>query len=215
VIHSLLLVAHIAVLGYWLGAELVINSEYRFICYRDDLPFAARDAMMDHLMKMDQHVRYALILQLTLGTMLAAQLGMMPGALFGIAPLLGAAWIALVEITHRQRKTLFGQRFASLDRGLRYAVLAALLVIAIGGIGDLPLWLNLKLAGFAAIMACGIAIRLALIRHFRIWSEIAASGTSAAGNAAIRVTYVRATYILGMLWVCIAGLTILGVVKPV
>ena len=35
-----LLVIHIVVLGYWLGAELVINSTYRYVSYGSDMPFA-------------------------------------------------------------------------------------------------------------------------------------------------------------------------------
>lgn len=52
---SWLLAAHIAVLGYWLGAELVINSTYRLVCFADDMPFAQRDQLMDHVMAIDQH----------------------------------------------------------------------------------------------------------------------------------------------------------------
>jgi hypothetical protein len=39
--------------------------------------------MTDHLMDVDQHVRYALILQLVLGSMLASELAFAPIALFG------------------------------------------------------------------------------------------------------------------------------------
>ena len=62
-----LLVFHIAVLGYWLGSELVINSTYRHVAWAADMPFEQRDRLMDHVMDADQHVRYALLLQLMLG----------------------------------------------------------------------------------------------------------------------------------------------------
>ena len=39
---TVLLVAHIAVLGYWLGSELVINSTYRYVSYGRHVPFAER-----------------------------------------------------------------------------------------------------------------------------------------------------------------------------
>jgi len=67
-----LLAIHIAVLGYWLGSELVINSTYRYVSYSGDMPFAERARLMEHVMHVDQHVRYALALQATLGTALAA-----------------------------------------------------------------------------------------------------------------------------------------------
>lgn len=58
-----ILVFHIAVLGYWLGSELVINSTYRYVSYSRNMPFDERQRLMDHVMVVDQHVRYALVLQ--------------------------------------------------------------------------------------------------------------------------------------------------------
>lgn len=83
-----LLVAHIAVLGYWLGSELVINSTYKYVSHRGDMEFAERARLMDHVMHVDQHVRYALVLQAGLGFMLAIAYGFIPGgdkAFWGLA----------------------------------------------------------------------------------------------------------------------------------
>jgi hypothetical protein len=208
---QILLVLHIAILGYWLGSELVINSTYRFICFRDDLPFAARDALTDHLMDVDQHVRYALILQLTLGVMLMAQAELVASELFWIALILGAAWLLLVEVVHRMRKCDMGRKLAAFDRGLRYVVLAGLLGFAI--FAELPLWLKLKLAAFAGVMACGVAIRFWLIRHFRVWGDMVRLGPTERGNAIIKRTYWQATATLGFLWLFIALATILAIWK--
>ena len=76
---NVLLVLHIAVLGYWLGAEFVINSEFRFVCRAASMPFEERKRLMEHVMDVDQHVRYALVLQVGLGTVLSALLGYFPG----------------------------------------------------------------------------------------------------------------------------------------
>jgi hypothetical protein len=212
--YTILLVAHIAVLGYWLGSELVINSEYRFICTRDDLPFAARDAMTDHLMDVDQHVRYALILQLTLGSMLSAELGYLPATFYWVGPLLGTIWLALVEITHRTRGKPLGQRLAMIDRMLRYAVLLTLAALVAGLLPTLPLWLRIKLGCFAGVIICGVAIRFWLIRHFRVWEEMRQSGPTVEGNAVIKSTYTQATATLLLLWAFIVAATLLAVFKP-
>ncbi|MEO5829905.1 MAG: hypothetical protein ABIQ36_04990, partial [Rhodanobacter sp.] len=74
-----LLVMHIAVLGYWLGAELVINSTYRYVSCGSHMPFAERNRLMEHVMHVEQHVRYALVLQAGLGFALAALYGFVPG----------------------------------------------------------------------------------------------------------------------------------------
>ena len=77
-LQKTLLVAHIVVLGYWLGADLVINSTYRYVSWSHGMPFAERSRLMDHVMHVDQHVRYALVLQLALGISLAALNGYLP-----------------------------------------------------------------------------------------------------------------------------------------
>ncbi|GJQ54201.1 MAG: hypothetical protein HKUEN07_07700 [Rhodocyclaceae bacterium] len=66
-IHAVL-VAHIIVVGYWLGSDLVINSTFRYVSRTASLPVAERDRLLDHVLDVDQHVRYALVPQLWLGT---------------------------------------------------------------------------------------------------------------------------------------------------
>jgi hypothetical protein len=217
---SWLLVAHIGVLGYWLGSELVINSTYRLACYADEMPFAQRNELMDHVMDVDQHVRYALVLQASLGVMLAASFTYIPGgsSLVIGAGLFGVAWLIFVECVHRLRKRPAGQFLAQVDRGSRYLLMAVFLAVALGLLGDawpMPLWLRWKLAAFAGVMACGVGIRLALTTHFRTWARMAANGVTREHNAAIKRTYVKATSVLVVLWVFISIATVLSITKPV
>lgn len=217
--EQLLLVLHIAVLGYWLGSELVINSTYRYVCWSGDMPFAERDRLMDHVMHVDQHVRYALVLQASLGTALAAAYGYLPGGrtLTFAGLVLGAAWLAFVEVVHRLRHSPVGRRLAAIDRGSRYALMALLIGIAMGLVGSawpMPTWLRWKLAAFAGVMASGVGIRFALISHFRTWADMRRDGVTAETNAIIRHTYIKATSVLVLLWLFIAVVVALSVWKP-
>lgn len=217
---QILLVAHIAVLGYWLGSEFVINSTYRYVCYAGDMPFGERSRLMDHVMHVDQHVRYALVLQAGLGLSLAALYGFVPGggetaAAAGIGTLL---WLGFVEAVHRLRHAPLGKRLAPVDRGSRYVLMAVLVAVAtglIGGAWDMPAWLRLKLALFAGVIASGVGIRFALIGHFRTWAIMAREGPTAATNAVIRATYRRATAVLLLLWVFIGLIVVVSVTKPI
>lgn len=214
-----LIVAHIAVLGYWLGSELVINSTYRYVSYADDMPFAARDRLMDHVMVVDQHVRYALVLQAGLGFTIAALYGYVPGGerTAWCAAIVAIFWLAFVEAVHRSRGRSLGKRLAAVDRGMRYVLMAALVAIAVSVIGSqwpMPGWLRLKLGLFAGVMACGVGIRFALIAHFRTWAIMARDGPTETTNAIIRRTYRRATAVLLLLWVFIAAIVIVSVTKP-
>ena len=214
-----LLIAHIAVLGYWLGAELVINSTYRYVSFGSQIPFAERSRLMEHVMHVDQHVRYALVLQAGLGFALAGLVGFVPGGENTAWSAVGLCvlWLALVETTHRCRHRASGRALGAIDRGSRYILIALSLGIALGFIGGswhMPLWLHLKLALFAGVMASGIGIRLALIGHFRTWQVMAAEGPTEVTNAIIRRTYVRATLVLGVLWVFMLAIVVVSVRKP-
>lgn len=211
-------VIHIAVLGYWLGSELVINSTYRYVSFSDHMPFAERTRLMEHVMHVDQHVRYALVLQASFGTALAAFYGFFPGgeALAWAALGVGLLWLGFVEAVHRLRHAPAGRVLAALDRGLRYTLIALLVALALGWLGGswpVPDWLRLKLGLFAGVMGCGVLIRFALITHFRSWADMTRDGPSAAGNAVIRRTCIRATAVLVVLWLFIVAITVVSVQK--
>lgn len=216
---DVLLVIHIAVLGYWLGAEFVINSEFRFVCRAASMPFEERKRLMEHVMDVDQHVRYALVLQAGLGTVLSALLGYFPGGatLAWAAGLATLLWLAFVEIVHRLRHGASGRKLAFVDRLVRYVLLAALVVgglAAVVGALALQAWLAWKLVLFGAVIACGIAIRYYIIQFFGIWRQIEAHGSSNEHERAIRKNYAAGTSMLGLLWLCIAAITILSILKP-
>ncbi|WP_449465420.1 hypothetical protein [Stenotrophomonas humi] len=216
---QILLVAHIAVLGYWLGSELVINSTYRYVSYGSHIPFAERNRLMEHVMHVDQHVRYALVLQAGLGFSLAALYGLVPGAgtTAAVAGVLCVVWLGFVEAVHRLRHGRAGVMLGRIDRGSRYLFMALLLALAtglLGGSWDMPAWLRWKLALYAGVMASGVGIRLALISHFRTWKVMASEGPDDTTNAIIRRTYVKATSVLGVLWLFIAAIVVVSIWKP-
>ncbi len=216
---NLLLVIHIAVLGYWLGAEFVINSEFRFVCRAASMPFEERKRLMEHVMDVDQHVRYALVLQVGLGTVLSALLGYFPGGapLAWTAGFATLAWLTFVEAVHRLRHGAAGKQLALLDRLMRYVLMAVLVVAGLAaGFGSISLegWLAWKLVLFGAVIACGIGIRFYIIQFFGIWRQIEAEGSNSARESAIRRNYASATALLGLLWLCIAAIAVLSVLKP-
>ncbi|MCB2109279.1 MAG: hypothetical protein KDE14_16330, partial [Rhodobacteraceae bacterium] len=189
-----LLAIHIAVLGYWLGSEFVINSEYRYVCRTPSLPFAERNKLMEHVLDVDQHVRYALVLQAVLGTILAALIGYIPGGatLAWIAAAVGVVWLAFVEVIHHLRNAPAGKTLALIDRVIRYVLMASL--FAVGGavamnIVPLPVWLAAKLALFGGVIACGVGIRLSIIAFYGVWREIEAQGSNDAREQEIRWIY--------------------------
>lgn len=213
---QVLLVTHIVVLGYWLGAELVINSTYRYVSWGQSLPFPERDRLMDHVLNVDQHVRYALVLQAGLGTALAALYGYIPGreTVATIALVAMVLWLVLVETTHRLRRSPRGKSLAKIDLFIRYAAMVGLLVVGCSvflGLLTVPVWLTWKLVLFAGVIACGMGIRFWIVRFYQHWQVMADSGSSEDLEAKIRDVYVRATAVLGLLWLFIAGIVMISV----
>jgi hypothetical protein len=63
-------------------------------------------------------------------------------------------------------------------------------------------------------MACGVGIRLALLRHFRTWAVMASKGPTPQTDATVRQIYVRGTLILSLLWLLIAAIVCVSIWKP-
>ncbi|MCP5140535.1 MAG: hypothetical protein R3F27_04715 [Gammaproteobacteria bacterium] len=213
------LVAHIIVVGYWLGSDLVINSTFRYVSRTASLPFEERERLMDHVMDVDQHVRYALILQVWLGTTLGALLGYFPGGMWlaGTAALLGIAWLTLVEFTHLLRKSPTGRVLGQIDRSIRYVAIVAAILIAIGtllGYFYLAGWLAIKLALFAGVFLSGLGIRFELVRYFLVWETIKAKGSTDELEQRLRNRYASSTAVLVVLWMFVATIIAVSVLKP-
>ena len=216
---EVLLVIHIVVLGYWLGSEFVINSGYRYVCRAASLPFDERNKLMDHVLDVDQHVRYALVLQISLGTILAALYGYIPGGetMAIAAAVVATVWLVFVEVIHRRRKDPVGARFGFIDRTIRYIVMIGLAVIGIGALmttTTLPAWLAWKLILFAGVILCGVGIRYSIIDFYRTWAKIKQDGSTPEHEARIWFIYRYGTGILLGLWVFIAAIAVLSVWKP-
>ncbi len=216
---EIFLVAHIVVLGYWLGADLVINSTYRYACWARTMPFDERNRLMDHVMHVDQHVRYALVLQFCLGLSLAALNGYVPfgWVTVGVAAFIAIAWIVLVELVYQRRYTASGALLDTIDLtvwiGAGILLLLASMATALG-LFALPLWLTIKLALFGGVFFSGIGIRIALKTFFLAWQDVGEHGSSDARETAIRRSYVQATLVLLLLWAFIAAIVVMSIWQP-
>ena len=87
--YTLVKWAHVWVMGYWIGSDLVVNALTFYTARSTALPGAERRRQWDFLMDVDQHPRNALILSVPLGLTLAAWSGLLP---LGSAAVL-ALWI--------------------------------------------------------------------------------------------------------------------------
>lgn len=219
--YSLIGWAHVLVMGYWLGSELVINALTHYIARTTSLSGAERMRLWDFLLDVDQHVRNAMIMSVPLGFTLAAMLGLV--AIEG--PWMWALWIAsalwfwFMWMVHWRRKDPNGAVWARWDWRLRYPLIAffagsGLLSLFTGSPYAAP-WLAWKVLLFAGAMVCGIAVRHYIREAYKsAIPAIAADRATDADNEQFRILMIKATWALVVLWVLLFTIGALGALKP-
>jgi hypothetical protein len=222
VTYNLLQWAHVLVMGYWLGSELVINALTHYVVRSTSLPAAERMRLWDFLLDVDQHVRNAMIMSVPLGFSLAALMGLVPLDDSGLIALWVASsgWFAFMWWVHLARKKPYGATLAKWDWRLRYVLIAffagtALYSLATGKPYTAN-WLALKVLLFAGAIVCGIFVRRYIREAYR--SAIPAIENDRAGSAEneeFRVLMVKATWALVVLWLLLFTIGGLGALKPI
>ena len=219
--YSLVHWAHVLVMGYWLGSELVINALTHYIARTTSLSGVERMRLWDFLLDVDQHVRNAMIMSVPLGFTLAAMLGLVPieGASMWALWIGSALWFWFMWLVHWRRKAPEAVTLARWDWRIRYVLLAFFT-----GTGAWSLvtgwpypthWLALKVLLFAGGMVCGIFVRYYIREAYRsALPAIAADRATAADNAEFRSLMVKATWALVVLWVLLFTIGALGALKP-
>ncbi len=218
--YELILWLHVAVMGYWIGSDLIVNALTHYVTRATSLPGPERKRLWDFLMHVDQHPRNALILSVPLGFTLAAQIGLMWLDNVALATLwLGsAAWFAYMWVVHWKRSATSGPALARWDWRMRYILIAVFMFIGVQSlITGRPLaapWLAWKVILFAGVMVCGIGIRYYIRESYRAWPRIWAGQGTADDEHLVRTAMDRATWVLWLLWTLLVVIGWLGVAKP-
>lgn len=218
--YAALILIHILLLVYWLGADLGVFYSAGFLT-NPSLSVETRRTVMKILHFIDLFPRMALVMMLPVGISLALIGGYaaVPEGwtvpVIALAWVAGTAWLALViKIYGRVSPGL-----TKLDYAIRFAVIAGLLVLAaasFAGIGPVipgATWLALKLVVFAAIIVCGLGIRVVFKPFGAAFGKLVAEGSSPAVEAAMKQAQLRVRPVVLTLW---AGLVIeafLGISK--
>ena len=184
--YTLLLYVHVLALVYWLGGDLGTFLSSRHVL-RSELGVESRQTAFKILMECDMGPRLAMPIILGSGCHLAALRwpNVLPAEVALLGWLLVAIWVGLVAAIHSP----MGHRTPSLTQWalrLRFAVVIGLLGASAYGLTvGLPGWIALKIAMFAVLVACGIAVRFALKPFAIAYTSMVNEGASDAGNAAM------------------------------
>ena len=199
--YTLLLYVHVLALVYWLGGDLGTFLSSRHVL-RSELGVESRQTAFKILMECDMGPRLAMPIILGSGCHLAALRwpNVLPAEVALLGWLLVAIWVGLVTAIHSP----MGHRTPSLtqwDLRLRFAVVIGLLGASAYGLTvGLPGWIALKIAVFAVLVACGIAVRFALKPFATAYTSMVSEGASDTGNAAM-ITHMGV--VRRYVWVCL------------
>lgn len=217
--YSLLLVAHLVLFAYWLGGDVgVFYSSYR-VC-DPSLGKEARLTALRIMMWVDMIPRYCLVSIFPVGLSIASLLGWWatpPGFVAGVW-LFSAAWLWMVWANHHYQGKPLGEALRKVDLVVRIAVIAALLYVGIAGLaGAGPVnqpWLAAKVVLFAALIFCGLMIRVLIGPFGPVFGRIMQGGSTPELEAELTRTMNRARPFVVAIWAGLVAMAYLGAVKP-
>ena len=218
--YELALWLHVAIMGYWLGSDFVLNALTHYFKNAHDMPIAQRMKLWDFLLLVDQHPRNALILSLPLGFQLAADLDLSPIKGTALAALWVAciAWFIFIWVLHFQVGKPAYKPLSKIDMTVRYALIVVLFLVGAASVmGEGPLaarWLGAKVALFALIIACGLGIRYYIAQVYAVFPKLVANGSTPEVEQVITKALNWGSYVLFGLWTLIFIISYLGAAKP-
>lgn len=212
---ALLKMAHVLGLVYWLGADLGVFYSSYILCDDKQSP-AVRVSAARILFALDQAPRICMTLMLPLGVHLASLLAYLsvPAWLVPATWALAAGWLTMVLVLHFKGH---GGKLALLTRfdfWFRAALVISLAAIAVGAVsGALPqatAWSGYKLGIFAALIFCGLMVRLRLRPFGPAFARLARGEANDADNQAIRSSIGGTRPFVVAIWVGLLASTALG-----
>lgn len=218
--HEWLIVAHILIIGYWLGTDLAVYYISGAIV-DPSKPTPVRIFAAKGMLLLDMVPRTALILTLLTGLSLAGARWLPPGLIVGwwLWPLL-LAWLALTWAVFRLEHSDLGHRLARIDFAFRVLVVLACLALAValftgaGGFASLP-WLAAKLGIMGLIIALGLVIRIQLKPFGPLFGQVAQGQADAATEDQIRRLIAQVKIPVWIIWISLVVAAVLGRLKPV
>jgi len=179
--------AHIVAFVYWLGGDLGTFVASRYVVNRD-IGVEARAIALKIMLACDQGPKMSMPLIMPLGMHMAVIMGLVVIPLWALVLiwLLALVWLGNVLVLYFNEGKAFTARLSQFDLWFRVAVVASLLAFAVLGLaGKAPInadWVAWKIIVFAALVCCGIAIRINLKPFVPAFVKLMSEGPSDAVN---------------------------------
>ena len=202
--YLLLKFAHIIAFVYWLGGDLGTFLASRQVVNRDLTP-ESRAVALKIMLACDMGPKFAMPLILPLGVHLAWLGGVLalPGAAIAMVWLASLYWFCVVLILFLKEGQPFTARLSQFDLYFRIAVVALLTayaIYALSGAGDTANWVAWKLLVFAALVSCGIAIRINLRPFGAAFGQMMSTGPTGESDSTLERCVARCRPYVWFIW---------------
>ena len=213
---------HIVCMVYWLGGEWGVFNSSTYVVDRK-LSMEERRRHMQTAYRIDILARSGIILLLPLGLHM--------GYIWGAQPLggdwltgmwvLAPAWWGLCLAAFFYRNSDTGITLTKIDEGIRFFVIPALMLSAIGtllgygpfGTAEGQLWYASKVLLYSFALVIGLYLRFVM----REWQEkfrVLAQGPNPKVEATLERSLRRSKLIAYLYWIIILSVAFLGATKP-
>ncbi len=197
---------HILAFVYWLGGDLGTFFSSRFVV-DDRLSPAQRGTALKIMLGCDQGPKLAMPLIFALGYSMSMQLDYIvaPGWSEVLVWLIALLWFANVNYLYFTQNMAAKARLSRIDLSFRVAMVAGLVCAAVLALlGDSaigPDWLALKILIFAALVACGIYIRIQLKPFVAAFTQLMTQGSSPEVEGTLNQALGRCRPAVYLIWI--------------
>ena len=203
--YLLLKFFHLLAFVYWLGGDLGTFLSSRYVV-RDDISEESRAIALKIMLACDQGPKSCMPLIFPLGLQLGQISGIthLPFWTMALVWLLALVWSCNVQYLYFTDNQAAKARVARFDFALRLAVIVLVVGYAGGslaGAGWITTdWMAWKMLVFAALVSCGLFIRVRLKPFVSAFGQMMAGGASPQVNAAMALSLDRVRLWVWLIW---------------
>lgn len=213
--YLLLKFAHVIAFAYWLGGDLGTFVASNYVVKRN-ITDDSRHIALKIMLACDQGPKLAMPLIFPLGFHMAVigQFIAVPDWLLVTVWLLSLYWFATVLVLHFNEGKAFVAILGTMDLYFRFAIVIGLVTLAVEGLTQAKMisteWIVYKILIFAALVVCGIFIRINLKPFIPAFGNMMAHGASEESNSAMEQSIQRCRPFVWCIWLGLFVNTALG-----
>ena len=201
----LLKLLHLLAFVYWLGGDLGMFLSSRYV-FDSRLSPAQRGVALKIMLGCDQGPKLGMPLIFALGYSLGARMGFIGGSVLvetGVW-LIALLWLANVNYLYFTQNAAAKARLSRIDLWSRVVIVASLVAAGLWSLVDPGLiradWVAFKCLVFAALVACGIYIRIQLKPFVAAFGQLMVDGSTAEVEATLTRALGRCRPAVYLIW---------------